>query len=545
MRSSAEEPGSGTRIADGLPASISWSTELERIEVGGVPFRIYRERERSVLRFLDIARRWGARIYLVQGDARWTFDEVIAAVERRASALASDGVAGGVPVLLLGWSSIDWIVAFWSVLRAGGVVVTGNAWWSDEEVRYALELVEPALVLTDRPDRIPEPGRALAFEELAAAPEPATALPFPPTDEEALALVMFTSGTTGLPKAAAFSHRALVAGAQSLLALTNRLPQQLADDHPAVVTLQTGPLFHIGGIQAILRAPLLGGTLVLSRGRFDPEEVLKLIEREKVQRWAGAVPTMAIRVAAHPDVGAYDLASVRSVTLGGTMVPEAVMERVREVFPNARQRVSTGWGLTEAGGQLTAASGIETIERPGSVGRALSFVDLRILNPNNEGVGEVLARSPMQMVGYVGDDSPSMIDEEGWLHTGDLGRLGEEGFLWLAGRSKDMIIRGGENVAAARVEEVLLEHEAVADAAVFGLPDSDLGEVVAAAVVVRPDADVSRDELAAFAADRLSRFAVPTEWWLRKDALPTNEVGKVAKTALRDAWPFGEAGTSL
>ena len=520
-----------------------WSTELEQVEVGGIPFLMYRERERSILRFLDIARRWRGRTYLVQADERWTFDSVIIAVEQRAAVLGAEGVGNGSRVMLLGWSSINWIVAFWSIVRAGGVVVTANAWWSDEELRNAVELAKPVLVLTDSPERFAAPWNALGFDDLTAAPRPGAPLQLPQAEEEALALVMFTSGTTGLPKAAVFTHRALIAGIHSQLALTRRLPHELPDDHPVQVTLQTGPLFHIGGVQGILRAPLLGGTLVLSRGRFDPKEVLELIERERVQRWAGVVPTMALRVASHPDVGSYDLTSVRSLTLGGTAVSEAVMERVRETFPNAQRGVKTGWGLTETGGQLTAVSGSEALEHPGSVGRALPFVELRLFDTNEDGVGEVLARSPMQMSGYLGENSPSLIDEEGWLHTGDLGRFDEDGWLWLVGRSKDLIIRGGENIAPARVEQVLMQHEDVTDAAVISLPDADLGEVVAAVVVVRAGADVGVDALATFAAARLSKFALPTKWWLRREPLPTNEVGKVAKATLQATWPAGGGGT--
>lgn len=521
----------------GQPRAV-WSTELEPIDVGGVRFLIYRDRERSVFRFLELGGRWSGRTYIVQGDERWTIADVRAAVESRAVALAAVGVGKGSPVMLLGWNSVDWVVGFWSVLRVGGVVVTANAWWSDEEILYAIERAKPALVLTDRPDRIPKPWPTLAFEELKKAfAAPTTPLPVPRADENAPALAMFTSGTTGLPKAAVFSHRSVVAGIHSQLALTRRLPQELADDHPVQVTLQTGPMFHIGGIQAILRAPVLGGTLVLSRGRFNPEEVLRLIEREGVHRWAGVIPTMALRVVDHPDVGNYDLSSVRSLTLGGTVVSEEIMARVRDVFSSAQRGVMTGWGLTETGGQLTVASGTETLEKPGSVGRALPFVELRIAEPDDEGVGEVLARSPMQMSGYLGEESPSIIDDDGWLRTGDVGRLDANGWLWLVGRSKDLIIRGGENIAAARVEQVLREHDTVADAAVMSLADSDLGEVVAAAVVVRAEAAVTPEELSTFAAARLSKFAVPTEWWIRTEALPMNEVGKVAKTVLSANWP--------
>jgi acyl-CoA synthetase (AMP-forming)/AMP-acid ligase II len=508
-----------------------WSSDVERTSIEGVPYLVYPKRERSVLRFLDLATRWGAREHIVEGEVRLTLDDLRAAADRGAAFLAARGVRPGDRVLLHGWNSADWIVAFWATLRRGAVVVAGNAWWSEEELEHALTLTAPAAVLSDRP---PHPRAAVPWHPLAGLAEGADPPPPPPApDEEAEAIVVFTSGSTGFPKAAAFSHRAIVAGLHSLLQITRRLPHQIPDDHPREVTLQTTPFFHFGGVQALQRAVVLGGTLVLTVGRFDPEQVAALIERERVQRWS-AVPTMVARLLALEGLEARDLTSVRSVTLGGAPVPPGLMDRLRAAFPAVRDRVGTGWGLTEAGGQLTAASGRDTLERPGTVGRALPFVELRIAAPDTHGAGEVLARSPMQMTGYVGTEPTQDIDAEGWLRTGDLGRIDGDGWLWLTGRSKDVIVRGGENVAAAHVERALAEHPAVVDAAVVGLPHEDLGEEVAAAVTVR-DA-VTAGELRAFAGQRLASFAVPTRWWVRRDPLPTNDVGKVAKRRLQDDW---------
>jgi steroid-24-oyl-CoA synthetase len=515
-----------------------WSPEVERVEINGIPYLAYPERERTLLRFLEIAKRWGGRSHIVQGDVRMTVNDLCDAVEAGARVLADEGLGPGDRVLLLGWNCIDWVIAFWATLRVGGVVVTGNAWWSDEEIDHALAVVRPRLVLTDQLHRAGRTVDSMPFERLrTGSGEPVHA---PPVDEEAEAVVMFTSGTTGLPKAAAFSHRALIAGQHSLLQITSRLPQQVPDDHPGEITLQTAPFFHMGGVHAILRAALVGGTLILTVGRFDAEQILDLIERERVQRWS-AVPTMVSRVMGHPDTRTHDLSSLRSVTLGGAPVPPGLMDQVRELFPSVRERVATGWGLTEGGGQLTAASGRETLEYPGSVGRPLPFVELRVLDPDSHGAGEILVRSPMQMTGYLGERaSSSEIDAEGWLHTGDLGRLDDEGRLWLTGRSKDVIVRGGENVAAPRVEQVLLDHPAVVEAAVFGLPHPDLGEEIAAAVFVRDG--TTAEDLRAHAAEHLSGFATPTRWWLWGRPLPTNDVGKVAKHRLQADFPGDAEG---
>lgn len=509
----------------------AWSSEVERTHIDGVPYLVYPEREHSILSFLEIAKRWGDREHIVQGDLRLTLTDLRSAADRGAGFLAAHGVTPGSRVLILGWNSAAWIIGFWSVLRLGATVVTGNAWWSEEERDHGLRLIEPQAVLSDRDA---PPGADMPWLSLQdLADHDGDPPPMPVADEESEAIVMFTSGSTGLPKAAAFTHRAIIAGLHSQFQITKRLPQQIGDDHPREVTLQTTPFFHMGGVQALQRAVLLGGTLVLTVGRFDPRQVVDLIERERVTRWS-AVPTMASRVLELDDLASRDLTSVRSVTLGGAPVTPRLMDRLRDTFPALRARVGTGWGLTEAGGQLTVASGRETLDHPGTVGRPLPFVELRIDRPDDEGSGEILSRSPMQMIGYIGQNGSEDIDSEGWLRTGDLGRLDSDGRLWLTGRSKDIIVRGGENVAAARVEETLLGHPAVAEVAVLGLPHEDLGEEVAAAVTVREP--VTERELEQFAGEHLARFAVPSRWWLRREPLPTTDVGKVAKRELQENW---------
>jgi long-chain acyl-CoA synthetase len=203
------------------------------------------------------------------------------------------------------------------------------------------------------------------------------------------------------------------------------------------------------------------------------------------------------------------------------------------VFPAVRRGVSTVYGMTEAGGTVAAASGALMADHPGTSGRALPVVELHIDSPDDAGTGEILVRSPAQMIGYWNDTGGRLIDPGGWLHTGDLGRL-EDGLLYVTGRAKDIIIRGGENVAAAHVEEVLHRHPAVAAVAVVGLPDPDLGEIVGAVVQVR--APVAEGELSAFAAEHLARFEVPARWLLQPDPLQMTAAGKIAKHELRADW---------
>ena len=509
-----------------------WGTALTTTEVGGVTFRVYAQRAYDVADTLTFADRWGDRPHIVQDERVITFAQLTAAVRAKASTLGAAGTARGDRVVLVGFNSPDWIVNFWAVLTLGAVPVLANAWWSGEEMGEAFATLRPALVLADNraATRLPEgyeigPWPCVIPEGEAPPPAPASG-----SYENTPAVVIFTSGTSGRPKAVVLTHRSLLAGLHMLLHITERLPHQVTDTSGSPV-LHTGPMFHIGGIQTLLRAVVVGDTLVMPRGRFEPAEALELIETWQVTRWS-AVPTMVSRVLEHPDVAVRTLTSLRSLTVGGAPVQGAFLARLRVGFPGIQPRVATGYGLTENGGQATAASGRDTLERPGNSGRALPCVELRIVATGETAFGEILLRSPTQMQGYSGElDSP--IDSDGWLHTGDLGRVDDDGYLWITGRSKDLIIRGGENVSPAAVEAALDALPGVVESVVFAVPHNDLGEEVMAVVSVTEGEtpESLRDQL----AGRLASFAIPTRWQLIWETLPVNHSGKIDKPAIAAA----------
>jgi acyl-CoA synthetase (AMP-forming)/AMP-acid ligase II len=287
-------------------------------------------------------------------------------------------------------------------------------------------------------------------------------------------------------------------------------------------------MFHIGGIQTLLRAITVGDTLVMPAGKFDPEEALRLVEQWKIARWS-AVPTMVSRVLEHPDVHRRELTSLRSITVGGAPVHPEFLARLRAGLPGVEPRVATGYGLTENGGQATAASGRDATERPGSSGRPLPCVELKILEAGEHQEGEILVRSPTQMIGYFGEQE-TPISADGWLRTGDLGYVDNAGYLWITGRAKDIIIRGGENIAPAAVEEALAAIPGVVESAVFGIPHPDLGEEVMAVVCVGND--VTADELCRQLRPRLASYAIPSRWRLEREPLLTNHAGKIDKKEL-------------
>lgn len=430
----------------------------------------------------------------------------------------------------------------WAGFRLGAVVTLGNSWWGGADVEYAVGLVEPAVIVADGPRLalLPAGARGIDIASPASADSDSAAdvaaLPTLPTgDEDAPAVIIFTAGTTGHPKAVMLAHRSILANLHNLLAVSKRLPHQIDPARSPAVSLQSGPLFHIGGIQSLMLALLGGNTVVFLKGRFDPGEVLDLIEREGVTVW-GAVPTMAARVLEHPSANARDLSTVRSISMGGTPVQPRLMERLRQCFPHAKRGLSTVYGMTETGGTVASASGALMAEHPTTAGKPLPVVELRIDSPDEEGSGEIVVRTPGQLIGYWDQGHPDVLDDEGFVHTGDLGRI-EDGLLYVTGRIKDLIIRGGENIAPAHVEAALLKHPAVVNAAVIGRPDEDLGERIAAMVQLAEGEKATAEELAAYIAPALAKFEVPADWVIRADPLPMTDAGKTDKRAIAASWP--------
>lgn len=516
-----------------------WGATVIRATVQGHPTLVYEDRPHSVGAFLEESLRWGEREFIVQGSRRVTFADHEAAVRRAAAEMAARGVRAGDRVGIFAPNSPEWPVAFFAALELGAIAVPCNGWWSQPEVAHACTLTRPALIVADvrRAEQLPTGTPFILTDELRGIADdglPQDNPPAPSITEDQPAVILFTSGTTGMPKGATLSHRSIIANVQSLLVMTRRLPHQLPDDHPVSVTLTSLPLFHIGAIQLLLLPYITGAKLVFPEGKFDAAEVLRLIEAERVNVW-GAVPTMVERALAHPDLATRDVSSVRTVGLGGSVVSPRLLERAAAAFPNAVRGASQVYGLSEAGGVLASGAPKDLATHKGSVGRVVPVAEIRIDEPNSEGIGEILARTPALMDGYWGQPADPTITADGWLRTGDLGLLDADGFLYVTGRKKDLIIRGGENVAPAHIEACLLEHPDVREAAVVGLPHPDLGEQVGAVVSLVAGSSTTAEDLAAFLQPKLARFELPARWWLR-DELPKNDAGKVVKYRLRDDW---------
>jgi acyl-CoA synthetase (AMP-forming)/AMP-acid ligase II len=307
----------------------------------------------------------------------------------------------------------------------------------------------------------------------------------------------------------------------------------------------SSPLFHVSGLHNAAIALLAqGSTVVWNVGRFDPAVALETIERERCTAWS-IVPTTAWRVVNHPDVDRYDLSSVVQVGGGAAPISGALQQRLREVFPNAAPRLGIGYGMTESSSLATTAGGPDLLEHPDTVGRPIATTQVEIRdadgNPVPDGVeGEIHIRSPLVMLGYwrKPEATAATILPGRWLKTGDIGTI-RDGLLYLSARRSDLILRGGENVYPAEVENCLEAHPAVRECVVLGVPHEELGEEVMAIVVPRDGQTPDPDELRAYIGERLAGYKVPSKWDIRSEPLPRNATGKVLRHVLLGTGPAG------
>jgi long-chain acyl-CoA synthetase len=544
--------------------------ETDAAVVGGVEMRVYKQRMGS-LRDVPAAaaRRGDENPFIVYGDRRIGFTEFVRTANSVSGGLARCGVAHGDRVAVLSANNPEWCLAFWGTVDLGAILVGLNGWWKTDEIVYGLEDSGARVLVADRKryeriadavDGIPTlehvflidadptevaPGGSTQvhrFDELAGAPS--DDLPTTPIDEDDPAVILYTSGTTGKPKGAISTHRNMVASLFSTLYAGLAGAMVLEGDDPLgsgggqTVSLFTSPLFHVSGCHSTLVVGLLAGLrLVMVEGRFEPEHALQLIQDEGVTVWA-TVPTMVWRLCEHPARHDHDTSTVRSVAFGGSPSADELQRKVRDTFPNVKS-ASNVYGLTESSSGVTINLAPDAIARPGSVGLPMPVASLRIVGP--DGVdqppgspGEVLIKGPQIMPGYWNKPeatAESIVD--GWLHTGDIGHLDDDGYLFITDRAKDMIIRGGENVYCVEIENRLVQHLEIADAAVIGVPHPELGEEVKAVVQLEPGSTLTEGDVQTWVADALAGFKVPTYVELLDDKLPRNASGKLLKNVLR------------
>lgn len=499
---------------------------------------------------------------LIYDDERWTHGEVREVVAALATQLRQRyGVGKGDRVAIAMRNYPEWVPSFWAVVSVGAIAVPLNAWWTGDELEYGLSHSRATVLISDgeRIERLADRLGDLDLEVICArAPDelPAGVVSFEDVIDEARgaplpevdihpdddATLMYTSGTTGRPKGAVATHRADLMTLMNAGFYSARNALVVGND-PSQGALTTGvllitfPFFHVAGLQsAIIPAMASGATMVLMY-KWDPDVAAMLVEREKVNAVSG-VPTTLMSLLESPSARDRDLSSLGSFGAGGMAVPPELVRQLHGDFPAAT--LGNGYGLTETCSIATMNSGPEYVERPSSVGRPVPISEIKVIDvdgaevPAGE-IGEICIKGPNVFRAYF--DNPRATEEaflDGWFRSGDLGYIDEDGYVYVADRSKDVVIRGGENVYCAEVEGALVEHPAVFEAAVIGVPDRRLGEEVGAVIRCSSGASVTTEELLDHVRERLAGFKVPTQVWIREAEMPKTATGKVLKRQLKE-----------
>ncbi len=559
----------GEHVAHSLPEAIAMVSapgmpfETTEVTVAGVTTRQFVNAPATVRGFFDLARGVEST-FLVYEDEEWTFDEVMREADALGHALVTRyGVRPGDRVAIAMRNLPEWVVAFAAILSVGAVSVSLNAWWTSEELAYAIDDAGPVVLIADaeRAARAVEPARRAGVPivgvRLGDEAEPApgvtpwrdvvvrgAAMPNVPIEPDDDATILYTSGTTGRPKGAVSTHRAIT---QTIMAFAagpaiidaRREPGESGSGLAPCFILVV-PLFHVTGCIPVMMSCFSWHFKLVMMHRWEPERALELIERHRVTSFVG-VPTQSWDLLESPDFSRYDTSSLSSIGGGGAPAPPTLVERVDRAF--VKGRPSLAYGMTETNAYGPGNFGDDYVSHPTSTGRTPTIVmDVEIRDGAGRPVsvgdaGEIWVSSPTLIRGYWNQPeatADTLVD--GWLRTGDLGRLDAEGFLYIEDRAKDMIIRGGENVYSAEVEAAIYEHPAVYEAAVFGLADERLGEEVACVVMLKSGEQLEVEELREHLRVRLAAFKVPTRIVLTREPLPRNPAGKMLKRQMPEQY---------
>jgi acyl-CoA synthetase (AMP-forming)/AMP-acid ligase II len=487
--------------------------------------------------------------FLISPERQWTYREATEDIDATAVLLSERyGVAVGDRVAIVAANHAEYAILMWAVVTLGAVVTSLNGWWTAPELEYGIGLTAPLLIAGDarRLARLEDgivpsgvPVRELGdlhreAREFAGKPSPR-----PGITEDSPAVILFTSGTTGRPKGAVLSHRNIIN-----FAMVNRLGAAMAAAAARAPagpprpgrSIVSSPMFHISGLVAVfITGAAFPTTLVFpAPGAWDPVTWLELTARHKVTVWSG-VPTQYWRLLRHPDLESYDLSSVLTVGSGGAVFPPELVRELSRRFP--RVRLGNGYGMSETVGLGTLTGGELFVTVPDSVGPAQPTVEVQIRDsrgvvlPQGQ-TGEIFLRSPSVFLGYWDDPAATraVLDADRWYRTGDFGRIAD-GLLFLESRRRDLILRGGENIYPIEIENRLVEHPDIDEAAVIGVDHPELGQEIKAFVVPRPGSPLTAEQVRVWCAAALAAYKVPARVEFRA-SLPYNQTGKLMKQEL-------------
>lgn len=535
--------------------------ELVETDVNGVHLATFRNAPQNLREYYQSALEWSHETFYVYEEERYTFAEAWNQAERVAAGLAALGVQPGDTVGIAMRNYPEWVWAYLGITSMGAVAVAMNAWWSGEEMMYGIDDSGLKTIFVDR-ERLEHlspylderqldviavrtthsSGRGVrTWEEFTSSTDSEPDwLDVGPDDH---AMILYTSGSTAHPKGAVSSHRAVIhsllgwEAAAALARAKSGRPQRPRQAQPSMIL--TVPLFHVTGLNGQLLPSFRSGRKVVGMYKWDAEKALAIIEREGITHFSG-VPTMAFELVNSPNYSNYDLSTLRSIGGGGAAMTPKHSQRIDE-RSERKTRASASYGMTETNGLAASNAGDNLRERPTSCGKPMEpLVQMCIAAPDGVEVprgstGEIRIKGPMLITGYWNRPDAtreSLVD--GWLRTGDIGHMDDEGFVYITDREKDMIIRGGENIGCPEVEAVIFNHPKVSECAVFGIPEERLGETVAAAVTVKEGELLTSGDIKSFVGEHLARFKVPEQVWIHQKQLPRTASGKIFKRELRD-----------
>ena len=495
---------------------------------------------------------------IVFEDKRYTFSQLNERVNRLANGLLKLGIRKGDRVAFLQVNCNQCVETYFAVAKTGAIYMPLNFRARGNELSYILNTAEATTLLAGeryiplinsiRPElkylehliSIENKHDDMLYYEDMISSSPADEVVTEIDDDTTI--LLYTAGTTGFPKGVMLSHNSF-----AIYMLENVTPADPLADEGNILTV---PLYHVAGIQAMMAAIYGGRTLVMER-QFEPKEWMELVEREKANR-AMMVPTMLKQLLDHPDFGKHDLSSLKVITYGAAPMPLPVIRKALEVFPgvsfiNAFGQTETASTITSLSPEDHVLSGTEEekekkLKRLASIGKPMSDVEMKVIDddgnelPQGE-VGEIVARGPRVMTGYWKDEEKTAktIDKDGWVHTGDVGYVDEDGYFFLSGRSSDMIIRAGENISPEELENVIRTHPKVEDVAVIGVPDETWGEEPRAVVIVKKGEMATEEEIMEHCREQLASFKRPRSV-VFVDSLPRNPMGKLIKREIREKY---------
>ena len=557
--------------APGAPFAMTETT------VRDIPMRVFEQAPPDMRVLWETTAPFADRTYVVYEDERYTYADIDARVRALAHHLRDvHGVGAGDRVALAMRNYPEWVIGYWATTVIGAAVVGMNVWWTSSEMEYGLNDSRPKVLIADD-ERLERalplleglrqsgPLHVMAVRSERELPEDSSrwsdvidpdnapaGLPDADIHPDDDVTIFYTSGTTGFPKGAQLTHRGSVhnimhllfwalttaaADAKAIAAGDMAAPPVVAPPEQPVYMAPT-PLFHVTACNCLLHpATLTGGRIVLTY-KWNPTRALELIEREQVTNFSG-VPTMSRELLAHPDWSTRDHSSLLSLGGGGAQLQPDLVEKIDQSLEGGTP--STGYGLTETHGIVTANSARFFLAKPASCGPVMPTLDAQLVGDDGtvlpagpDTIGQLCVRGPVVIKGYLHrPDATAESIRDGWFNTGDIARIDDDGFVFIVDRAKDMVLRGGENVYCSEVEVAIYQHDAVAEVAVFGVPDERLGEDVGAVVVLREGAELDADELRAFLDGRIAKHKIPATVWFRETQLPRNANGKFLKRELR------------